>query len=186
MGLADVFKFVKEVSTFAYRQDEQAVKIINLKKKVAEHDEILKHFTQKEEMLSALNIKNGKDVQHGLFRTLYDDMMYNFNRLDDNEFRISVAHDIRNKAVEKYRHTMERTHLEAGTSEKLILLFSEPVNASVMHILRKYTEEFETIFTTTKQGRKEALKKATDLYYRELCLVYDEKLGPFLRVAQNY
>lgn len=187
MGLSEALQLIRNVENAVYRIDKLEKEQSKLKDKVALLEKDNEHFTQKEIALNRKQIKNARLIQHQLIRDVYDMMMLKINKEHDNQKDFSVALRIQAKAIEHYYAIMERTHLEEGTHPRIISMIMKAMGPSIKYIIDQYGADYEKLFTQISNGtRRLALKNATDLYCKELCLVFDENLYKIYDNELNY
>lgn len=185
---AEALKMFRDVFSLGYRMDKVEKKLEEVEKKVLAQNKDLEHFTQKEIDLNRRQIKIAREVQHKLIRGVYDNVMLKINKLDDNQTDFKkYGHTFQTQAITEYYNIMERTHYEEGTHPKLISLIISSMKPAILYIIEKYGDDYERLFTQIQNGtRKLALKNATDLYCRELCLKFDEELYKDLEIAETF
>jgi hypothetical protein len=187
MGIWDVVKNLAAAAAVDFRLkrfDERIEKIEECLIRLSKDSDM---FSQKDRDLNSLHIKKAREVQHRLIREVYDFMDGKMEELDDDEVRESFAKQIRTQAIERYWHKMERTHLENDTDPKMIELIMDAMKPAIMYIVDKYDEEFLKMFTSIRNGtRRVALKRANDLYCKELCIRFDDELYKYIEIAKKY
>lgn len=186
-GFGDALKLVRNVENAIYRIEQVEKRLDKVEDKQAGILKDHEHFTQKEIILNRKQIKEAREIQHKLIKDVYDNVMVKVNKLDDQETNFDIGHRIQTQAIEHYYNVMERTHLEEGTHPKLVGLIQVAMKPAILYIIDKYAEDYKRLFTTIKNGtRRLALKNATDLYCRELCLRFDEELYKDIEIAEEF
>lgn len=187
MDFAGFLTLVRNVANALDRIDKIEKRLDKVEEKQAAILKDHEHFTQKEILLNRKQIKFAREIQHKLIKEVYDNVMIKINKLDDSETDFSIGHRFQTQAIDHYYNIMERTHLEEGTHPKLIELIKVAMKPAILYIIDKYAPDYERLFTTIQNGtRRLALKNATDLYCKELCLRFDEELYKDIEIAEEF